>query len=79
MSFIYHPDNVIFRNGFFYKTYTDFTADNPDFPIIEGEFFELKDDGSFSIMFNFNGTYTHIPRNSIGYQPLINAINNLGD
>lgn len=77
--FKYHPDNLIFRNNAFYKSFADFNVENPNFPIIEGEFFEYKESGEFELIINFNGTFTGIKRNPLGFQGLIDAINNLGE
>jgi len=43
--FKYHPDNVIYRNGTYVSTFPQFMAENAEFPLIEGEFFEYSEDG----------------------------------
>lgn len=76
-KFKYHPDGQILRSGQFPKPYATFITENPGFPLIEGEFFEYGDDGSFDIIINISGTFTHIKRNPSGFKDLITAINGL--
>lgn len=76
-KFKYHPDGLILRNGLPDKSYKDFMTANPTFPIIQGEFFEYGDDGSFDIIINISGTFTHIKRDPAGFKDLITAINGL--
>ncbi len=69
-KFKYHPDNIICRNGE-YKPYAQFMSENPSFPMPEGNFFELKQNGSFEII--TNGNHTKI-KDLEPYQELIQAI-----
>ena len=71
--FKYHPDNTIYRNDKYWGTYEKFKAENPDFPIIEGEFFEYGEEEFTRI--NIHGH--HLPSGGAKYQALIQAINNL--
>lgn len=74
-KFKYHPDNVIYKDGAFHKPFAQFMADNPTFPITEGQFFEFKNDGSLELIHNVNGTYTHeTVKDLTPYQDLITAI-----
>ncbi len=73
--FKYHPDNDIYRNGVFVATYAEFMSANPEFPLIEGEFVEYGEEEFTRI--NEHGH--HLPAGGARYQPLINAINNLGE
>lgn len=69
--FKYHPDNVIYRNGTYVSTFAEFKELNPDFPIVEGQFFEYSSNGFVAI--NEEG-------HNIEAAPdvtLIEAINNL--
>jgi hypothetical protein len=58
MSYIfkYHPDNVIYLNGAYHSTFAEFIEVNPDFPIVEGVFFELKEQSVELI--DINGCHT---------------------
>lgn len=71
--FKYHPDNVIYRNGFYHATYAEFMAQNPMFPLVEGQYFEYGQD-KFALI-NEHGH--HINVSTDDYTTLITAINNL--
>lgn len=68
-------DNTIYRNGNYIGTYEEFMADNPNFPLAEGEYFEYGQEKFVRI--NEHGH--DIVAGGAKYQPLINAINNLGE
>jgi hypothetical protein len=79
MSYIfkYHPDNVICRNGVCGIPYAEFMENHPDFPLVEGEFFEYRYD-AFEIIKIIGNTYIGIIQNDLQpYKNLINAINDL--
>lgn len=78
-KFKYHPDNAIYKDGAFHKPFAQFIADNPGFPIIQGQYFELKTNGSLELIKEVitpsNTTYSHeIVEDLTPYQDLITAI-----
>lgn len=73
--FKYHPDNTIYRNGSYISTYAEFMADNPNFPLKEGDFFEYGEEKFVCI--NEHGH--DVVAGGAKYQTLINAIHNLGE
>ena len=82
-NFKYHPDNVILRNNGenerpLITPYADFMVENPDFPIIQGEYFEYGEDGAFYKIISGSG-FLVTGEDLEQYLPLINAINNLGE
>lgn len=76
MRFCYHPDNVIYTPNGYLSTYTTFMELNPQFPLIEGEFFDYNN-GTLNLI---NSEGHNIPQDIEGYACLIEAINalNLG-
>lgn len=76
MSYIfkYHPDNTIYRNGEYIGTLEEFLNDNDNFPIIENQFFEFKENGDF-VTINNEGHEIEVDKNS--FTDLINAIESL--
>lgn len=65
----------IYRNGEFYKAFEDFVSENPEFPIVEGQYFEYRENG-FDLI---NDEGHHLPQEDLlEYNDLISAINNLG-
>lgn len=75
MSYIfkYNPDEQILRNESFVSSYADFMTARPDFPLIQGEWFEYGEEEFTRI--NEHGH--HLPAGGARYQPLIQAITNL--
>ncbi len=71
-KFKYHPDNQILRCGLPSCGYEQFMAANPGFPIIDGDFFELKQDGSLEIITSEN--HHKVIEDLAPYQELIQAI-----
>ncbi len=69
--FKYHPDNTIYVNGTYNSKFSEFMAENPDFPLIENQFFEYSNN-KFSII---NSEGHHILADESEYSLLINAIN----
>ncbi len=68
--FKYHPDNVIYMNNALTHTYAEFITSYPDFPMIEGQFFEYREDGLDLI----NNQGHHFPQDLSTFEPLIKAI-----
>lgn len=75
-KFKYHPDNNIYINGTKDSSFSDFITANPDFPIVESNFFELIDDDTLSFI---DSSGHHTDANASSYPNLIEAINTLID
>lgn len=71
--FKYHPDNVIYMNNTYKHTYVEFIALYPDFPIIEGHFFEYGDNKLDSI----DSQGHHLTQDLSLFEPLIVAIGDI--
>lgn len=67
MKFIYHPDNRIYVNSDNY-TYEDFISLNPDFPLVEGEYFSYIN-GEYNII---NSQGHNLPQSNL--EPFQNII-----
>ncbi len=80
-KFKYHPDGVVCRNGTWGMPYNEFISANPDFPLKEGEFMELKENNELEIISEFTrGSFSGIKQEDLSpYQNLIDAIYNLGE
>lgn len=72
MRFCYHPDNLIYNDFGKVSTYTEFMLTHPDFPLVEGQYFDYKDGLYNSINNEGHNVLQEAP------QDLIMAINNLG-
>lgn len=70
--FKYHPDNAIYIKGVCKCAYAEFMEQNPNFPLIQGQFLEYRNDGLDLI----NNEGHHVGVNVADYQDLITAINN---
>lgn len=60
--FKYFEDKVLRNEGQIVMDFADFVTANPDFPIIEGSYFEYGERNGFKyfeLIHNFNGTFTH--------------------
>lgn len=64
----------IYTDGLFYADFDTFINDNPDFPIVEGNYFEYKENGDIDII---NSDGHHSSANPANYSQLITAINEL--
>lgn len=73
--FKYNPDEQILRNDNYLCTYTEFMSANPDFPMVQGEWFEYGAEKFVRI--NQHGH--DVPAGGARYQALIQAIVNLGE
>lgn len=86
-KFKYHPDNWIGKDSSYLATYAEFMEENPEFPLIENEFLELKQsidsDGNLEndlelIKELSPGSFSGIKQRDLTpYAALIAAINNL--
>lgn len=74
MKFIYHPDGVIYNTNGYMCTYTDFIAEYPNVPLIEGEYFEYNSPSFVTI----NSEGHNFPQDPKDYQTLIDNIELLG-
>lgn len=82
-KFKYHIDGLILRynpnnDRPIILSYMDFMKLYPDFPIIQNNFFEYNQDGSFYQIIQGNG-YLINDDDLHQYESLIYAINNLGE
>lgn len=68
--FKYHPDNVIYENYSCKCKFADFVAENPDFPITEGSFFEYNN----GVLEFINSVGHHFKANIADNQGLVDAI-----
>lgn len=69
-------DNTIYRKGSYVGTYAEFMDLHPNFPLVEGDFFEYSADGLDLI--NLAGHHSAVDDLAL-YKNLITAINNLGE
>lgn len=70
-------DNTIYINGEYYSTYDEFMAENPNFPLVQGRFFEYRGNGILELI---NSEGHHAPQGDLTeFQSLITAIENLGN
>jgi hypothetical protein len=77
MSYIFKymmPDQI-YRNGEYAGSLEEFMAAHPDYQIVEGQFFEYGQDKF--VLINEHGH--DVAADAEEYQPLIDAINNLGN
>jgi hypothetical protein len=68
--FKYHPDGQIYINNSYFADYADFIAANPNFPISEGQFLEIRDGAADTI----DAEGHHIPANIASFNNILDAL-----